>query len=83
MQLVLDPPMPTDITQHGFGVPASYRSVAKAGYEHEAIITGGGKNVGQTFPWLHTFIGIMKRMILGTYHSVAPKYLDDYISAYK
>ena len=28
----------------------SYRSVAKAGYEHEAIITGGGKNDGTNVP---------------------------------
>ena len=60
----------------------SYRSVAKAGYEHEAIITGGGKRAVQTFPWLHTFIGNMKRMILGTYHSVAPKHLDDYLAEF-
>ncbi len=60
----------------------SYRSVAKAGYEHEAIITGGGKEAVQTFPWLHTFIGNMKRMILGTYHSVAPKHLDDYLAEF-
>ena len=55
----------------------SYRSVAKAGYEHEAIITAGGKNAVQTFPWLHTFISNMKRMIHGTCHSVAPKHLDE------
>ena len=60
----------------------SYRSVAKAGYEHEAIITGGGKRAVQTFPWLHTFIGNMKRMILGTYHSVSPQHLDRYLAAF-
>ena len=36
----------------------------------------------QTFPWLHTFIGNMKRMILGTYHSVAPKHLDNYLAEF-
>ena len=60
----------------------SYRSVAKAGYEHEAIVTGGGRRAVQTFPWLHTFISNMKRMILGTYHSVAPKHLDDYLAEF-
>ena len=60
----------------------SYRSVAKAGYEHEAIVTGGGRNAVQTFPWLHTFIGNMKRMILGTYHSVSPKHLDNYLAEF-
>jgi len=56
--------------------------VAKAGYAHEAIITGSGKAAAQTFPWLHTFIGNMKRMILGTYHSVSPKHLDDYLAEF-
>ena len=60
----------------------SYVSVAKAGYEHEAIKTGGGKEAVQTFPWLHTFIGNMKRMILGTYHSVSPKHLDNYLAEF-
>lgn len=60
----------------------SYRSVAKAGYSHEAIITGSGKKAVQTFPWLHTFIGNMKRMILGTYHSVSLKHLDDYLAEF-
>ncbi len=35
------------------------------------------KNTVHTFPWLHVFIGNMKRMKLGTNHSVAPKHLDD------
>ena len=60
----------------------SYVSVAKAGYEHEAIVTGGGKNAVQIFPWVHTFIGNLKRMIVGTYHSVSPKHLDRYLAAF-
>jgi len=60
----------------------SYRSVVKAGYAHERIVTGGGKVAGQTFPWLHTFIGNMKRMLLGTYHSVGPKHLDGYLAEF-
>ncbi len=60
----------------------SCRSVAKAGYSHEAIKTAGGKAAVQTFPWLHTFIGNMKRMILGTYHSVSAKHLDDYLAEF-
>lgn len=60
----------------------SYVSVAKAGYTHEVIITGGGKEAVQIFPWVHTFIGNLKRMILGTYHSVSPKHLDRYLAAF-
>jgi len=60
----------------------AYRVVAKAGYEHEPIITGSGREAVQTFPWIHTFIGNMKRMILGTYHSVSRKHLDRYLAAF-
>jgi len=60
----------------------AYRVVAKAGYEHEPIITGSRREAVQTFPWIHTFIGNMKRMILGTYHWVSPKHLDDYLAEF-
>ena len=61
---------------------SAYRSVAKAGYTHEAITTGSGRTAVQTFPWLHTFISNMKRMLLGTYHSVSAKHLDDYLAEF-
>lgn len=60
----------------------AYRSVAKAGYAHEVTVTGSGKAAVQTFPWLHTFIANMKRMILGTYHSVSSKHLDGYLAEF-
>ncbi len=60
----------------------SYRVVAKAGYEHEPIITGSGRKAAQTFPWIHTFIGNMKRMILGTHHWVSHKHVDDYLAEF-
>ena len=60
----------------------AYRRVAKAGYKHEAVPTGGGRDAVRKFPWLHTFISNAKRMILGTYHSVSPAHLDDYLAEY-
>ncbi len=60
----------------------SYRSVARSGYKHKVVKTGGGKEAVEVFPWVHTFIGNMKRMILGTYHSVSPKHLDRYLAAF-
>ena len=60
----------------------AYRRVAKAGYKHEAVPTGGGREAVRKFPWLHTFISNAKRMILGTYHSVSPAHLDDYLAEY-
>lgn len=60
----------------------TYRSVAHAGYEHIAKVTGGGAKAAETFPWLHTFIGNMKRMILGTYHSVSRKHLNQTLAEF-
>jgi len=60
----------------------AYRLVAKAGYEHEATVSGSGKAAVQKFPWLHTFIANLKRMLLGTYHSVSPKHLDGYLAEF-
>ncbi len=60
----------------------AYRIVAKAGYEHDPIITGTSRKAVQTFPWIHTFIGNMKRMILGTHHWVSHKHVDDYLAEF-
>ena len=60
----------------------AYRAVAKAGYEHEAIIAGSGRDAVRTVPWIHTFIGNMKRMILGTHHWVSHKHVDDYLAEF-
>ena len=60
----------------------SYRRVAKAGYRHKAVVTGGGKEAVAKFPWLHTFIGNLKRMILGTYHHASPQHLDNYLAEF-
>ena len=60
----------------------AYRTVAKAGYQHRVTVTGSGKKAAVTFPWVHTFIGNLKRMILGTHHSVSPKHLDQYLAEF-
>lgn len=61
---------------------SSYRRVARAGFEHEAITTGSGKAAVQAFPWLHTFVGNLKRMLLGTYHHVGGRHLDEYLAEF-
>ena len=61
---------------------SSYKSVAKAGYKHKATVTGSGAKAVAKFPWVHTFIGNLKRMILGTHHSVSPKHLDQYLAEF-
>ena len=60
----------------------AYRTVAKAGYQHKATVTGSGKKAVAKFPWVHTFIGNLKRMILGTHHSVSSKHLDQYLAEF-
>jgi transposase-like protein len=60
----------------------AYKQVAKAGYKHKPTVTGSGKQAVAKFPWLHTFIGNAKRMLLGTYHAVSPKHLDQYLAEF-
>lgn len=60
----------------------AYKAVAKAGYRHQAIVTGSGPKAVEKFPWVHTFISNMKRMILGTHHNVSPKYLTNYLAEF-
>ena len=60
----------------------AYRAVAKARQEHEPIITGSGSESLQTFPWIHTFTGNLKRMILGTHHWVSHEHADDHLAEF-
>lgn len=61
---------------------SAYQTVAKAGYEHRRDPTRSGAAAVEKFPWLHTMIGNLKRMILGTYHSVKRKHLDNYLAEF-
>jgi hypothetical protein len=60
----------------------AYRAVAKVGYRHKATVTGSGLMAVAKFPWVHTFIANMKRMLLGTHHHVSPKHLADYLAEF-
>lgn len=60
----------------------AYKAVAQVGYRHKATVTGGGLMAVAKFPWVHTIIGNMKRMILGTHHSVSPKHLANYLAEF-
>ncbi len=48
----------------------------------QCLNKGSGREAVQTFPWIHTFIGNMKRMILGTHHWVSHKHVDDYLAEF-
>jgi len=56
--------------------------VSKAGYARGATVNGSGKASVQKFPWLHTFLANLKRMLLGPYHRVSPKHLDSYLAEF-
>ncbi len=58
-----------------------FRTLAKAGFEHEPI-KRGAKAAPQTFPWLQTFVGNIRRMLTGTYHNVSAKHLDHYLAEF-
>lgn len=60
----------------------AYRRVAMAGYTHQSVTTGSGREAVRVFPWLHTFIANMKRMILGTHHWVSARHVDDYLAEF-
>lgn len=61
---------------------AAYGAVARSGYEHESITTGGRRRGVELFPWVHTFIANMKRMIQGTHHWVSSKHVDGYLAEF-
>ena len=69
----------SELRTDGWG---AYRTVAEAGHEHEPIITSSSREAVQTFPWIHTFLGNMKRMILGTHHWMSSTHLDDYLAEF-
>ena len=60
----------------------SYWTVAKAGYGHQATVTGSGTKAVAKFPCIHTFIGNFKRMSLGTHHSASPQRLDQHFAEF-
>lgn len=38
-----------------------------------------GKLGCEKLPWLHTFVSLSRRFLMGTYHGVSPKYLQLYL----
>jgi len=50
-------------------------------HEHEARVTPSGK-VDQWLPWVHITIGNLKAFLLGTFHGVSGKYLQEYLDEF-
>ncbi len=65
------------------GLPA-FRDLARAGYLHCPVVTGGGpasvKN--PQFLWVNTLLGNVKNAIHGTYHAVREKHLPRYLAEF-
>jgi transposase-like protein len=48
---------------------------------HVARVTPAGK-AGEWLPWVHITIGNLKAFLLGTYHGVSGKYLQEYLNEF-
>ena len=48
---------------------------------HAARVTPPGK-AGVWLPWVHVAIGNLKAFLLGTYHGVSAKYLQEYLDEF-
>lgn len=48
---------------------------------HAARVTPAGK-AGEWLPWVHIAIGNLKTFLLGTYHGVSGKYLQEYLNEF-
>jgi transposase-like protein len=61
---------------------ACFRAVGEVGFEHTAIVTGGGVPEEPHFVWVNTILGNVKNALHGTYHALRPKYLQRYLSEF-
>jgi transposase-like protein len=62
-----------------------FRSIAQAGFQHDAKVLGGGWRSAKhpAFKWVNTMIANLKRMLLGTYRAVHPKHLPRYFAEFQ
>ena len=58
--------------------------IARAGFIHKSITTGGGYKSMQieTFTWVNTILGNVKRFLHGTYHAISQKHLPRYLAEF-
>jgi hypothetical protein len=63
---------------------ACFSAVKEAGCQHTCIVTGGGPDCVslQSFTWVNTMIGNVKRSINGTYHAIDHKHLPRYLAEF-
>jgi hypothetical protein len=53
-----------------------FNAIGRAGYDHTAIITGGGPDSVKIpeFKWVNTIIGNVKNSLRGTFHAISEKH---------
>ena len=59
--------------------------MSAAGCSHHKVVVGGGK-AGVERPeirWVNTILGNVKNAMLGTYHTVRPKYAQRYLAEFE
>jgi hypothetical protein len=63
---------------------ACFRGIARAGFEHQPVVTGGGHRSMQLpeFKWLNTVLGNVKNAMHGTYHHASGKHLPRYLGEF-
>lgn len=62
-----------------------FRAIAKAGYNHKAIRTGGGPRSVEhpEFLWVNTTVGNLKTALRGTYHAIRKKHVPRYLAEFQ
>lgn len=65
------------------GLPC-FSAVTEADCQHKPIVTGGGPECVtlESFTWVNTAIGNVKRAINGVYHAINPKHLPRYLAEF-
>ena len=59
----------------------AFSILGKLGYQHDGTPIPG-KQAHEELPWVHIAISNAKRFLLGTYHGVSRKYLQDYLNEF-
>ena len=50
--------------------------------QHYAAPVTPPDKAGEWLPWVHVAIGNLKAFLLGTYHGVSPKHLQEYLNEF-
>jgi hypothetical protein len=60
-----------------------FEVLAKSGYAHTSIATGGGRPKEPAFLWVNTLLGNLKRSLDGTFHAIRRRHVHRYLAAFE